>query len=196
MKKKLNRHSFSICIMAVLLLTVIIASIATSTARFSTLVSSDSSSRGAKWWFKVNEYDAYNTEQFTIDLASTADENGSIKSGSVAPSSTGSFELVIDCSSCEVDITWVVTFNFKDASSNYPNIVFWIGTSGQADYQEIEIGKTSLTGEIKFDENNMESQVKTITVNWKWPVDTTLDETEFSGKNFDYICTITATQIQ
>lgn len=180
--------------MAVVLVVIVAASIATSTARFSTLISNDSTSKGAKWWFKVNEYDAYSNSQFTIDLASTAVVNANIKNDSVAPSSVGEFSLLIDCTNCQVDVVWEISFAFKEDAITYPNIIFWIGTPGESDYQEIIIGTTKLTGNITFNPENQTTQSENVVVNWRWPVDTSLDETEFSGQNYEYICTITASQ--
>lgn len=194
--KRTKNKVLNMCILATLVVAVLFATVTISAARFSSVISSDSTNRGAKWWVKVNNYEAFSTQSFIVNLADTADENENVAEGTVAPGSSGTLTFLIDCTSCEVDVVYTLSIDFHDAATEYPNIMFFVGTSGQSDYQEIEIGETQISGQIPLNVENMSTQSETVEINWVWPVDESVNESEFAGKDFQFDVTIIASQDQ
>lgn len=188
MKKKLNKHTARIIVLFVLLAMVITASVATTNARFLTLISSDSSARGAKWYVVVNDVDLFTGQSFKIDIGTTADSDSRIKDGVIAPLSKGSFEINIDCSKGEVAVNWEISIAAADGSTEYPPLNFAIGG------QKITVGSGKATGSIARDEENPNNQKTTVTVYWEWPADESTNETHLANKAYSYIATVSVTQ--
>ena len=170
------------------------------TARFSTLISTDKSNRTAKWWFVVSydstNYDSYAHRSFDVDLASTrTDPNASkIKNTKVAPGSYGEIELTLDCTGCETASSYQIMIDRSNTNLTYPNIVFYTGVIGQASYSEITLGTTVVSGTIARDTTTPSNQLAVVTIKWTWPVDQALNENEFAGSQFMYTMSITAQQ--
>ena len=165
------------------------------------MISTDSVTRGAKWWFVVgydnNDTTAWSGDSFTINLASTRTDSKSslIKNTTVAPGSSGEIELTIDCSGCEAASHYTIALSEGYHQLDYPNILFYTGVKGTASYSEIVIGTTVLSGDIAENTSNRGLQVATVTIKWEWPVNLAVNENEFMGNQYTYICDINAYQI-
>ena len=199
--RKLNSHTIKILILSLLFVAVFCVSISTSSARFATLISTDSAARGAKWWFVVsydsNDVSAWSGDTFTINLADTRTDSKSslIKNTKVAPGASGEFEITIDCSGCETTSNYNLTLSQQYQQDTYPNIVFYTGVKGTASYSQIVLGSTVLSGTILENTSNHSQQVATVLIKWEWPINLNLNENEFMGNQYPYVCNITASQV-
>ena len=198
--KSVSKHTIRILVLTLLLVGVIAFGLSNTTARFSTLVSTDKANRTAKWWFVVSydstDYSSYATRSFNVNLASTrTDPHASkIKNDRVAPGSYGQIDLTIDCSGCETASVYEISLDYANALLTYPNIIFYTGTEGQASYSEITLGTTVISSTIARDSTTPSNQMATVSLKWKWPVNESLNETEFNGTQFLYSMTISAHQ--
>ncbi|MBQ7579455.1 MAG: hypothetical protein IJT25_02875, partial [Clostridia bacterium] len=149
--KKLNSHTIKIIILSLLFVAVFCVSISNTSARFASLISTDSVTRGANWWFVVNydsqDINAYSGNTFSVNLAQTRTDSKSslINNNVVAPGGYGEIELTIDCGGCEVDSRYELIISKQDNSLEYPNIVFYTGVKGTASYSEVVVNSTVLT---------------------------------------------------
>lgn len=77
----------------------------------------------AKWSFLVNNQDIINNQDFTNTIIPTFDPNQNIKSGVIAPTSTGYFDVTIDSSNVGVSFTETITLS-KNLENTVTDIVF------------------------------------------------------------------------
>lgn len=66
-------------------------------------------SRVASWNIKINDETILNKQTLTNVITPTIDSNPYVKEGTIAPGSTGSFEIAIDASEVDVDFTYSIT---------------------------------------------------------------------------------------
>ncbi|MBR1679047.1 MAG: hypothetical protein IJ704_00170 [Bacilli bacterium] len=71
----------------------------------------------AKWAFKVNNQDVLNNQDFSNKIIPVIEDNAHIKSGVIAPTSTGYIDLNIDYSDVAVDFTETISLSYKENSS-------------------------------------------------------------------------------
>jgi len=111
----------------------------------------------AKWSFKVNEQ----TEQFaTIKLAETYDKN-TLTNGKIAPGTKGSFDLVIDSSTSEVGVDYMV--DFENETNKPTNLIYRVNNNTVDNIEELE---QYLTGTINANDTD---KTRTLTIEWEWP---------------------------
>ncbi len=111
----------------------------------------------AKWSFNVNEQ----TEQFeTIKLAETYDKN-TLTNGKIAPGTKGSFDLVIDSTTSEVGVNYLV--DFKNETNKPSNLIYKYKDNSVENIEDLE---QYLTGTIDANDTN---KVRTLTIEWEWP---------------------------
>ncbi len=129
----------------------------TTFSKYTNKVVGDGETQIAKWSFKVNE----ETEQFTtIKLAETYDKN-TLTNGKIAPGAKGSFDLIIDSSTSEVGVDYMV--DFKNETNKPTNLIYKFKDNTVENIEELE---QYLTGTINA---NDENKVRTLTIEWEWP---------------------------
>ncbi len=77
----------------------------------------------ARWSFLVNGQDILNGQSFSTTIVPTFDSNVNIKDGVLAPTSTGSFEIVINSTNVDVSFDQVITLA-KDSTNTVGDLVF------------------------------------------------------------------------
>lgn len=136
-------------------------------------VSGDGETEIAKWSFKVNQ----ETEEFaTIKLADTYDKT-TLLNGKIAPGTKGSFDLIIDATNSEVGVRYEV--DFLEETNKPTNLIFKSGNKTVSTIEELE---SVLTDTINVDDTN---KVRTLTINWEWPYETTTSNTISSNDKID-----------
>lgn len=136
-------------------------------------VSGDGETEIAKWSFKVNQ----ETEEFaTIKLADTYDKT-TLLNGKIAPGTKGSFDLIIDATNSEVGVRYEV--DFLEETNKPTNLIFKSGNKTVSTIEELE---SVLTDTINVDDTN---KVRTLTINWDWPYETTTSNTISSNDKID-----------
>lgn len=136
-------------------------------------VSGDGETEIAKWSFKVNQ----ETEEFaTIKLADTYDKT-TLLNGKIAPGTKGSFDLIIDATNSEVGVRYEV--DFLEETNKPTNLIFKSGNKTVSTIEELE---SVLTDTINADDTN---KVRTLTINWEWPYETTTSNTISSNDKID-----------
>lgn len=153
-------------------------------AKYATEVTGSATATVAAWSFKANGED---TTMTRIDLGSTANrasyDKDTIKEGVIAPGTEGSFEIVVDGTGSEVGIDYILVIS--DSSSLPSNLKFTVGND------EYTLG-SEMKGEIPYSA----SMNKTVSVKWKWPIDTPQDknDNDYKGSTFTLNITVTGTQ--
>ena len=149
----------------------------------------------AKWNFKVNGTEE---EIQTINLASTIN-NETLANNKIAPGTSGNFEIRIDGSNAEVGIDYKIEFlNEKNLPQNL--IFKYNGKS----YDSIVKLNEVLNGKLNA---NDEQKQKSFVINWEWPYETGVSETEIakndkidtengkSNLNYTFDVLVTGTQV-
>lgn len=114
----------------------------------------------AKWAFLVNGETASITN---INLAKTYNEETLMKN-TIAPGTSGSFDIKIDTTGSEVGINYDV--KFENENNKPQNLIFSYDGHNVSSVKELE---QFLTGTI---DANSEEKVKTMTIEWNWPYET------------------------
>ena len=169
--KKSKKKNILIAIELMLIAIIIFSMYAYS--RYSSKVNGTGTATIAKWSFKVNGQ----TETLaTINLADTMKTNNTVKQGTVAPGTEGSFNLEIDGSGSEVAIEYTINLKVTDKPQN----LNFYADSGYSQKIEASEGAMTITGGIPLAE--VETPV-TKTIYWKWPYRT--GETDEEKQNND-----------
>ena len=169
--KKSKKKNILIAIELMLIAIIIFSMYAYS--RYSSKVNGTGTATIAKWSFKVNGQ----TETLaTINLADTMKTNNTVKQGTVAPGTEGSFNLEIDGSGSEVAIEYTINLKITDKPQN----LNFYADSGYSQKIEASEGAMTITGGIPLAE--VETPV-TKTIYWKWPYRT--GETDEEKQNND-----------
>jgi hypothetical protein len=164
---------------------------------------STKSTVAAKWSFKGSLTNSENSTTTTkISLADTVNST-TVKSGRIAPGTSGTFNIVIDASGSEVDIDYDVLI--KDETVKPTNLYFKYQGEKYSTLTELmgsvndnNNTKKLLSGTLKHEE----SQVKTYTIEWDWPYETFVnnvaqDEIDLNDSQIsDYQFTIAITGTQ
>lgn len=114
----------------------------------------------AKWAFLVNGETASITN---INLARTYKPE-TLAQNTIAPGTSGSFDIKIDTTGSDVGINYDV--KFQNEKSKPQNLVFTYDGHTVANIKELE---QFLAGTI---DANSEEKVKTMTIEWSWPYET------------------------
>ena len=146
----------------------------------------------ARWNFKDNN----ETQTMTnIKLSSTYDEKKILKN-TIAPGTSGSFDINLDATGADVAIDYKVEF---DNLVNKPkNIKFTYEGKTVSSLKELE---DVLQGRINLDD----ARTKILTINWEWPYTTGITENEIAtndridtgdaAKTFTFDIKVTGTQV-
>lgn len=145
----------------------------------------------AKWSFKANNQ---TKTMENIKLTKAYDQN-KILTNTIAPGTSGSFDIVLDATGADVAIDYAVTFN--NLVEKPKNLKFSYGTTSGSSLKDLE---NALKGRIGLND----PRTKTLTINWNWDYETGTgsaisandeQDTLDAGKNFTFDITITGTQV-
>ncbi len=114
----------------------------------------------AKWAFLVNGQTASITP---LNLASTYKQE-TLAQNTIAPGTSGSFDIEINATGSEVGINYDV--KFTNETSKPQNLQFTYGEHTVNSVKELE---QYLTGTIAA---NAQEKTKTMTITWNWPYET------------------------
>lgn len=128
----------------------------------------------AKWQILVNETDITNNNSSQISLIPIIEENENIKSNTIAPSSKGYFDIIIDPSNVDVSFNYDITLDYEN--EDLPDLVITKYAILDNSYSEgDQIEKISLTGNsiegtLNYDNSidNFEFEPFTIRVYFEW----------------------------
>lgn len=145
----------------------------------------------AKWSFKANN----KTQTMEhIQLTKAYDQN-KILTNTIAPGTSGSFNIVLDATGADVAIDYAVTFN--NLVEKPKNLKFSYGSTTGSSLKDLE---NALKGRIGLND----PRTKTLTINWSWDYETgtgsekdinDAQDTLDAGKNFSFDITVTGTQV-
>ena len=128
----------------------------------------------AKWQILVNETDITNNNSSQISLIPIIEENENIKSNTIAPSSKGYFDIIIDPSNVDVSFNYNITLDYEN--EDLPDLVitkYAILDNSYSEGDQIEkislIGN-SIEGTLNYDNSidNFEFEPFTIRVYFEW----------------------------
>ena len=131
-------------------------------ARYVTEVTGSATAKVAAWSFKANN-SGQDNKFAEIDLASTRTsyDGTDIKSGVIAPGTSGSFEIEIDGTGSEVGLDYSVSIAAADKKITLPSDLTF-----KVDGAAYTLGN-NITGTINYSEA-VNSMKKVITVSWEW----------------------------
>lgn len=161
-------------------------------SKYFTKIDGEGNATIARWSFKANN------ERKTIaniKLSNTYNQNKLLQN-TIAPGTSGSFDIVLDATGSDVAIDYAIKFdNCKDKPTNLKFSYEDTISSTLEGLEEVLKGRISLN----------DSRTKTLTINWDWQYETGNDEdtkakndeidTNDSGKTFTFDVTITGTQV-
>jgi hypothetical protein len=169
---KKNHKKLYVILALVLVLAIVLLGYAYS--KYKKSVEVTTTSTVAKWSFSGAVVDSQKSSvEDTISLADTVNSSA-VKTGTIAPGTSGEFDIVIDATGSEVDIDYDVTV--KDETSKPQNLYFTYGDDGKQ-YSTLEelLEKVNDDGTKEFSgtiSKDADSAVKTYTISWNWPYET------------------------
>ena len=161
-------------------------------SKYYTKIDGEGSATIARWSFKANN----ETQKIAnIKLTNTYNENKLLKN-TIAPGTSGSFDIVLDATGADVAIDYAVTF---DNLQNKPtNLKFTYNGTTASSLEGLE---NVLKGRIGLND----SRTKTLTINWDWAYQTGSTATDIANndkidtndaaKTFTFDIVITGTQV-
>lgn len=160
MKKKITKTDLLIII--VLIIIICASYIAFTSAKYKTGLTNSDTAYVAKWSFVDGDS--------STNLMLTADETQypNLKPGTIAPGSSGEFNIVLDATGSDVGA------KYKVAITPVENNPLPTG---------LTIAASSLEGTILFDSNS-ENMKKTIKVTWEWTYGDNIDQNNYD-ENLD-----------
>lgn len=121
----------------------------------------------ANWQIKVNDSDISDGTVSTINIVPTMDTNTNIASNTVAPSSSGYFDIVIDPTN--VDVSFDYTISIELLNENMPDLIITEYAFLSEESQNIDkIPLENSTISDSFDINTDSYQPFTVRVFFKW----------------------------
>lgn len=128
----------------------------------------------AKWQILVNETDITSNSNSTISFVPVIEENNYVESNTVAPSSKGYFDIVVDPSN--VGVSFKYTINLAIANENMPDLMITKYAILPSTYIEgdpltvINLTDNTITNTLNFDKNtpSFKFQPFTIRVYFEW----------------------------
>lgn len=161
-------------------------------SKYFTQIEGKGSATVAQWSFKANNQT--NTIA-NIKLSNTYSQSN-IKQNTIAPGTSGQFDIVLDATGSDVAINYEI--KFKNSKNKPTNLKFTYGTKTSETLEGLE---DILKGTINLEDN----RTKTITIKWNWAYETgsTADErtnndkidTNDAGKDYSFDIEITGTQV-
>lgn len=155
-----------IAISAMILLVIIVQMIGTTYARYLTSEKGSGSANIAKWGFEIVKDAGYTKK--TVSLTNEK-EKLSLKTGKIAPGTSGMIELVVDAKNSEVGVDYQI--NFLNELNKPTNLKF---IYNGIDYDSLS-KITAVHGTI---EPSSVARTKTIKILWEWPYRTGNTEEE------------------
>lgn len=194
MKKQISQKVQKCTAYAVVVLSVVLLGIFSGVtySKYFTKIDGEGSATVARWSFKANN----ETERIANVRLNKNYDNNKLLEDTIAPGTTGSFDIILDTNGADVGIDYEIKF---DNLENKPkNLEFsYDGTTANS----LKGLEDVLKGRIGIND----PRVKTITVNWNWEYETpdiadtnkTNDEidTEDAGKSFTFDIIIKGTQV-
>lgn len=161
-------------------------------SKYFTKIDGEGSATVARWSFKANN------ERETIanvKLSNTYNQNKLLEN-TIAPGTSGSFDIVLDATGSDVAIDYAIKFdNCKDKPTNLKFSYEETTSSTLEGLEDVLKGRISLN----------DPRTKILTINWDWEYETGNDEntkaandeidTNDSGKTFTFDVIITGTQV-
>lgn len=138
----------------------------TSYAKYRRTANTELNATIARWALKVNNQDINHETTLTNTITPTLEVSEYVKEGTIAPGSTGYFDIIIDASDVDVDFTFTVDGNY-DETTPLSDLIFdkyKINDEAEITYSET----TGITGTIT--KNTAETNVR---VYFKWNDDIT-----------------------
>ena len=86
-------------------------------AKYKTDISGETNINVARWRILVNDYDIRNNSETKAILTPTLVENEHIKDNVFAPTSSGYFDLIIDCSAADVSFSYEISTSVNPLST-------------------------------------------------------------------------------
>jgi len=128
----------------------------------------------AKWQILVNQTDITSNTSSTISFVPIIEENNYVESNTVAPSSKGYFDIVVDPSN--VGVSFKYTINLAVANENMPDLMitkYSILPSNYVEGDPLEVTNltnNTITNTLNFDKNTTSFKFKpfTIRVYFEW----------------------------
>ena len=161
-------------------------------SKYFTQIEGKGSATVAQWSFKANNQ---TSTIANIKLSNTYSQSN-IKQNTIAPGTSGQFDIVLDATGSDVAINYEI--KFKNSKNKPTNLKFTYGTKTSETLEGLE---DILKGTINLEDN----RTKTITIKWNWAYETgsTADErtnndkidTNDAGKDYSFDIEITGTQV-
>ena len=128
----------------------------------------------AKWQILVNETDITNNNSSQISLIPIIEENENIKSNTIAPSSKGYFDIIINPSNVDVSFNYSISLDYEN--EDIPDLVITKYAMLDSNYQEgdqiqkLNLSGSTITGTLNYDNsiNNFSFEPFTIRVYFEW----------------------------
>ena len=122
MTKIIKNRKFRLLLACISLL-LLIDMIQDSYAKYVSSAEGESTFTIASWTFLVNQQDIVSNNDFSTTILPVIDANSNIKAGTIAPTSTGYFEITIDSSNVEVAFDEQISLS-TSASNTVDDIIF------------------------------------------------------------------------
>lgn len=128
----------------------------------------------AKWQILVNDTDITNNSSSSISLVPIIDENENVKSNTIAPSSKGYFDIIINPSNVDVSFNYSISLNYEN--EDLPDLVITKYAMLDSKYQEgdqiqkLNLSESTIEGTLNYDNsiNNFSFEPFTIRVYFEW----------------------------
>lgn len=125
----------------------------------------------AKWQILINDNDITNNNSSSITLNPVIEENEYVASNTVAPSSTGYFDIEIDPTNVDVSFNYSITLNFE--SENVPDLIitkYSIIDSNNNIGKAVTLSNNVITNTLNYDNQieNFSFESFTIRVYFEW----------------------------
>ncbi len=122
MNKILKNRKFRLLLACISLL-LLVDMIQDSYAKYVTSAEGETNFTIASWSFLVNQQDVINNSDFSNTIIPVINSNSNIKAGTIAPTSTGYFDITIDSSDVEVAFTETISLS-TGASNAVDDLIF------------------------------------------------------------------------
>lgn len=160
-----NKTKRIITISCAILLIVMIQMIGVTYAKYITTERGTGSANIAKWGFEIVKN---GTQTKTVSLVNRI-ASSSMKTGEIAPGSSGTITIVVDAKDSEVDVDYAL--DFSNEVNKPQNMIF---TYNNVEYSSLA-DIPSIKGTIKHDNT---SRTQQLNVRWEWPYQSGESETE------------------
>lgn len=117
----------------------------------------------AKWQIKVNTNDITDSTSSSINIVPTMMSNDNVKSNTIAPSSSGYFDIVVDGSNVDVSYNYSITLSL--VNQNIPDLLISKYAILSSTYNSNdEITMNNITNSTINGSNNYDSTDRTFTI--------------------------------